>query len=227
MKNRGLTLIELLVVIVVLGLIALIITPVVMDVIKDSEIETAKFSGANYVTAINNTIMRQDMKGDLVEDGRYIIQSDGSLCSNDNCTDEQKIKIEVTGNKPSEGIIYIEDQLVADGSTIVIDGYVANQVNGETKVGDFGRVASNFIEQTTIKYDPVANQSCASGTTCYEWYVLEGNENEYAYVTLIMNKNITNSSLIVYPDTGHFSYLSHPTLTNQIINKFLEEKKDD
>ncbi|MBO5414166.1 MAG: alpha/beta hydrolase [Bacilli bacterium] len=42
-----------------------------------------------------------------------------------------------------------------------------------------------------------------------------------------MNKNITNSSLIVYPDIGHFSYLSYPTLTNQIINKFLEEKKDD
>lgn len=42
-----------------------------------------------------------------------------------------------------------------------------------------------------------------------------------------MTKKINNSSLIVYPDTDHFSYLKYPTLTNQILNKFLDEEKDD
>lgn len=42
-----------------------------------------------------------------------------------------------------------------------------------------------------------------------------------------MNKKIEQSSLIVLPDAGHFSYLTYPTLTNQIISQFLDEKKDD
>lgn len=40
-----------------------------------------------------------------------------------------------------------------------------------------------------------------------------------------INNKIDNSSLIIYPDAGHFSYLAYPTLTNQVINEFLEEKR--
>ena len=38
-----------------------------------------------------------------------------------------------------------------------------------------------------------------------------------------INKKIANSSLIIYPEAGHFSYLDYPILTNQIINEFINE----
>ena len=39
-----------------------------------------------------------------------------------------------------------------------------------------------------------------------------------------INKLITNSALIVFPNTHHYSYLQYPTLTNNIINEFIKEK---
>lgn len=39
----------------------------------------------------------------------------------------------------------------------------------------------------------------------------------------IMNKKIKDSCLIIYPNADHFSYLNFPTLTNKIINEFLDE----
>ncbi len=40
---------------------------------------------------------------------------------------------------------------------------------------------------------------------------------------IYMRKNISNSSLIIYPNSGHFSYLDYPILTNKIIDEFLTE----
>ena len=37
-----------------------------------------------------------------------------------------------------------------------------------------------------------------------------------------MKKQIKNSKLIIYPDSGHFSYLDYPILTNKIIEEFLK-----
>lgn len=39
---------------------------------------------------------------------------------------------------------------------------------------------------------------------------------------IYMNKNIINSNLVIYPDSGHFSYLDYPNLTNKIIEEFLK-----
>lgn len=39
-----------------------------------------------------------------------------------------------------------------------------------------------------------------------------------------INKQISNSSLIIYPNAGHFSYLTYPTLTNKILNEFISKK---
>ncbi len=37
-----------------------------------------------------------------------------------------------------------------------------------------------------------------------------------------MRKQIKNSSLVIYPDASHFSYLKYPKLTNQIIENFIK-----
>lgn len=38
-----------------------------------------------------------------------------------------------------------------------------------------------------------------------------------------MKKYIKDSTLVIYPDASHFSYLNYPNLTNQIINEFLKD----
>lgn len=40
---------------------------------------------------------------------------------------------------------------------------------------------------------------------------------------IYIRRQIKNSRLIIYPDSGHFSYLDYPTLTNKIVNEFLDE----
>ena len=55
-KTKGFTLIELLAVIVILGLLALIVTPGVAKVIRNSKINTAKASLEGYVREIENAV---------------------------------------------------------------------------------------------------------------------------------------------------------------------------
>lgn len=40
-------------------------------------------------------------------------------------------------------------------------------------------------------------------------------------------KNIENSKLVIYPNAEHYSYLAYQTLTNKLIDEFLEELKKD
>lgn len=54
MRKKGFTLIELLAVIVILGILALIIVPVISNIIDDARKEAAKRSVENYVSAANN-----------------------------------------------------------------------------------------------------------------------------------------------------------------------------
>ena len=58
LKNKiyGFTLIELLATIVILGLLALIVTPGIAKVIKNSKINTAKASIEGYVREVENAI---------------------------------------------------------------------------------------------------------------------------------------------------------------------------
>ena len=55
-KNYGFTLIELLATIVILGLLALIVTPGVAKVIKNSKINTSESSMEGYVREVENAI---------------------------------------------------------------------------------------------------------------------------------------------------------------------------
>ena len=72
-KLKGFTLIELLAVIVILAIIALIAVPLIIDMIEDSRIKSAIISGDNYVKAVNYKIAQEEMKGNIVPLGEYVI----------------------------------------------------------------------------------------------------------------------------------------------------------
>ena len=57
MEKKRFTLIELLAVIVILAIIALIATPIILNIIEDSRREAAKDSAYGYIKSIENYIM--------------------------------------------------------------------------------------------------------------------------------------------------------------------------
>ena len=73
--NKGFTLIELLAVIIILAIIALIATPIILNVIDDAK-KSAGLSEANMVySGINNYCAASDLKNQL--DGSVDICADG------------------------------------------------------------------------------------------------------------------------------------------------------
>ena len=125
MKKKGFTLIELLAVIVILAIIALIATPIVMNTIENSKKGAAERSAENYMDAVETAVAEERIDNVILE-GEYTIQSDGSLCPKAGCgeDDKDKVSIEMSGNKPISGTIFIENGLVTTNSTMTFtDNY--------------------------------------------------------------------------------------------------------
>ncbi|MBP3461255.1 MAG: prepilin-type N-terminal cleavage/methylation domain-containing protein, partial [Bacilli bacterium] len=75
MKNKGFTLIELLAVIVILAIIALIATPIILNMINDARKSASVDSAYGYIEAIeysNSMSMLDSTKYPLIEDGEDI-----------------------------------------------------------------------------------------------------------------------------------------------------------
>jgi len=125
MKKKGFTLIELLAVIVVLAIIALIATPIVMNVISNAQKGAAERSADNYVKAVETLIATKRLDGEPVEDGTYTIGTDGNLSFGD---------VELNGTKPSGGTITIKDgQVVKENASIKVGDYTVTYDDGAAK----------------------------------------------------------------------------------------------
>ncbi len=115
MKKKGFTLIELLAVIVILAIIALIATPIVMNVIENSKKGAAERSAENYLRAVELAIANEILSNGNLNDGLYNIMPNGNICSgglNENSCIGREIVVSVNGQKPISGIVNIEDRKV-------------------------------------------------------------------------------------------------------------------
>ena len=128
-RKNGFTLIELLAVIVILAIIAVIAVPIVIDIIDKSKENASLRSAEMYMDAVEISIANRTMKHGAIDDGAYPIMSDGNICLSWYDKEEQKcggvpidsnnnqvLKVEVKGEKPTSGTIYIENGEIEDAT---------------------------------------------------------------------------------------------------------------
>ncbi len=170
--KKGFTLIELLAVIVILGIIAVITTPLIMGVIEDARKSAALSSAQGYVEAVEQSIMESelDLEGENLSDGTYEI--------------ETLKNIEYKGKGPTQGYVEIKDMevvsahLCVNDHSIDYDGIEAKESessyckeeptltiikNGESTKQELGKVNNTEIlleDATNIK-----SISCNNGTS--------------------------------------------------------------
>ena len=192
-KNKGFTLVELLAVIVILALIALIATPIILNVINDAKKQAAKDSAYGYMDAVEKYIVSSELEDESIQDGIYTVE-------------ELKKKISVKGSTPDNGTIKIESGSVKRYD-IGIDGYVVS--NGEVKKVS---TTKSFKNGTAVYYNPVSGKKCndyieansKTGTKsgCMKWYVFNDKEGN-ATVNVILDHNTTTG--VAYNSTGNNS----------------------
>ena len=117
MKKKGFTLIELLAVIVVLAVIALIATPIVLNLVKTAKIGSAEQSVTGYVKAIENTIIKDMLDDKNISDGNYKYNS---------------IEADISGKRPTSGKYTVKNGKVESGN-FCVDGYYIEYKNGQSK----------------------------------------------------------------------------------------------
>lgn len=124
--KKGFTLIELLAVIIILGIIALITTPMILDIIETSKMKSAKSSALGYI----DTLEKQITVNELTTDSQKI---------KDNIYDNfqelsETYGVNVKGTIPTTGWIKIKNNQVVDYS-LLIDEYVVNSDGTTIKNG--------------------------------------------------------------------------------------------
>ena len=180
-KNKGFTLVELLAVIVILALVALIATPIILNVINDAKKQAAKDSAYGYMDAVEKYIVSSELEDKSIKDGTYRVE------------DLNNMGVSVKGSIPDNGNIEIKNKEVKSYD-IGIDGYVVS--NGEVKKVS---TTKSFKNGTAVYYNPVSKEKCKSseavsttGTKngCMKWYVFNDKEGN-ATVNVILDHNTT------------------------------------
>ena len=134
MKRKGFTLIELLAVIIILAIIALITTPIVLNIIKDSKKESTRLSVENYLRAVRVAFMDSELSNNpILNTGDYKITENGKVLVKD---DNTKINITFDGPGLEEGTLKIEDGKVKKIIKGKIDNWYAKLVLGRVVLLD-------------------------------------------------------------------------------------------
>ena len=208
-KNKGFTLVELLAVIVILALIALIATPIILNVINDAKKQAAKDSAYGYMDAVEKYIVSSELEDKSIKDGTYRVEELNSM------------GVSVKGSTPDNGTIKIESKTVKSYD-IGIDGYAVS--NGKVdKVSTTKKIENG----TAVYYNPVSGEKCTGYTEansktgknsgCMKWYVFNDKEGN-ATVNVILDHNTTAN--VAWNSTGSNSEMKEVKI------KLEEDTKD-
>ena len=192
MKSKGFTLIELLAVIVILAIIALIATPIVLNIIKDSKNSSVERSAELYLDQVKNEIARYNMThpSSNFNPSECTVQSDDSLIC-----DGTSLNIEINGDKPSAGSkIFLSNGSVVATRDFKIDSKNLTYENGTIKEGTDKPLICTAVTTATTGNVPTGSFNYGDEYTCNvgdgenkTFFVLENNTDT---VSLIMQANV-------------------------------------
>ena len=195
MNKKGFTLIELLAVIVVLAVIALIATPIVLNLVKTAKIGAAEQSVTGYVKAIENTIIKDMLDDKNISDGTYKYDS---------------IEADISGKRPTSGEYIVKNGRVESGNFCVDGYYIEYKKSVSKKISDTCEVLYQIYENgTAIYFNPgtgkVCNKNDAVSTTgtktgCMKWYTFNDEGSKTGTVNMILDHNTTVG--VAYNSTG-------------------------
>ena len=193
--KKGFTLIELLAVIVILAVIALIATPIILNIIEDSKKQSIISSAQLYVDGLQNRIASENMTREF--------NPSSCTVTNGNITcDSQVLDYTVDGQAPTSGTISFNNgvisgyQLYISGYTVTKSGSIVTIVKGQPTPTHTAYTIGQLLQ-----YDPVNNEICTSGSTCYKWRVITANDTaSNTTITLQMDHNLINTVAWVTPE---------------------------
>ena len=123
--KKGFTLIELLSVIVILAIIALIATPIVLNIIKDTKESAQLRSAEMYLKRVETSMANSTLNNKKINDNTYQIMNNGDICltalEEDKCSEESILKVEINGELPISGTVTIENGKIKDIELIYLN----------------------------------------------------------------------------------------------------------
>ena len=163
-SKKGFTLIELLAIIVILAVIAVITTPIILNIIENSKKGAAQDSALGYKDAVHKyyaSRLSLDSNFQMV-DGTYEIDSNGYLSDGTN-----GYEIQVSGKVPSSGYVQIEKNKVInacigfdDYAVLLADGNISDTLKGEcTSVSEIVASGEEPLEVGTEYLFPYVSDS--------------------------------------------------------------------
>ena len=180
--KKGFTLIELLAVIVILAIIAVIATPIVLSIINDTKESAVVRSAEFYLGALETSIAMEGMKDSSILDTSRCVVNNGETTCN-----QKAIDVELTGEKPVEGTIILEE-----GAVKIVDlKYASGSVLMNTK-GSLVFSNDSLEDKIAKKYSEYLSK-IESGETItkdsYEWVVEELKKEEIATNNIIIEED--------------------------------------
>ena len=157
MKKDGFTLVELLAVVVILAVVALIATPIILNVINDAKKSSIKQSAIGYVDAVEKTILEKKTNTDVDYDGKYTIKKDQITKESETASllpilDLIQLNVNVKGELPTKGNLEIEKSNVISGE-FYYNNYLVTLSNDKYKI----QVLSNSSSTNTSALETEIN----------------------------------------------------------------------
>ena len=203
-KKKGFTLVELLAVIVILAIIALIATPIVLNVINDAKKEAAKDSFYGYMDAIEKAIITND-----VDEEEDFPTPDSNGCYNLNELNE---KVNIKGTKPKiadDAKVCLKEGTVTSLTGVEIDAFTFTYDGKELTQTKNGTTNKFYENGTTIYYNPETGKKCTTAVStpgtnsgCMKWYAFN-DDDKSSTVNVILDHNTTTG--VIYNSTGNNS----------------------